>query len=113
MTRIRIYCNPDSRRCLRRARRYLLFDWLHRVVVSTAAPPGGPLQAGETVVQDLDSGKLLRGAEALDCIWRHLPLYLPMRLLLRIPSMRHKADHTMGGGDTRTGMPKRHITRRW
>lgn len=113
MTRIRIYCSPGSPECLSRARKYLLFDWLHRVVVSTASPPGGPLAAGETVVQDLDSGKLLRGADALDCIWRHVPLYLPMRLLLRIPAIWHKADQAMTGSGIRAGAPRRHVTRRW
>lgn len=111
MTRIRIYCNPDSADCLRRTRKYLLFDWLHRLVVSTSTPPGGPLAVGEVVVQDLDTGKLARGAAALDCIFRHVPLYMPMRLLLRIPPIWRKADKTMVGRD---GKPQRRaITRRW
>jgi len=111
MTRIRIYCNPDSSDCLRRARKYQVLDWLHRVVVSTATPPGGPLAVGETAVQDLDTGKLMRGAAALDCLWRHIPLYLPMRPLLRIPAVWRKADRTMAGRD---GKPQRRaITRRW
>jgi len=112
MTRLRIYCNPQSLDCLRRARRYLFFDWLHRLVLSTATPPGGPLAVGETVVQDLDTGQLVRGAAALDCMWKHIPLYLPMRPLLRIPSIWRRADKTMTGRDRKPKQP-RVITRRW
>lgn len=113
MTRIRIYCNPDSSDCLRRARKYLSFDWLHRVVVSTATPPGGPLAAGEVAVQDLDTGKLARGAAALDCICRHLPLYMPLRPLLRIPAIWRKADMTMAGRSRQARERRKPVTRRW
>jgi len=98
---------------MRRARRYLLLDWLHRVVVSTATPPGGPLAVGETAVQDLDTGKLVRGAAAFDCLCKHIPLYLPLRLFLRIPAVWRKADKAMVGRDRRPKEKRRQITRRW
>jgi hypothetical protein len=113
MTRLRIYCRPDSPDCLRRAHRYLSLDWLHRVVLSTATPPGGPLAVGETVVQDLDTGRLVRGAAAFDCLCKHIPLYLPMRLLLRIPPIWRKAEQTMAGLGERANEQRRQITRRW
>lgn len=113
MTRLRIYCNPQSLDCIRRARRYLFFDWLHRLVLSTATPPGGPLAVGETAVQDLDTGKLVRGAAAFDCLCKHIPLYLPMRLFLRIPPIWRKAEKAMAGGGERLREKQRQITRRW
>lgn len=113
MTRIRLYAHPDCTRCLRHARIHLSFDWLHRLVISTATPPGGPLAVGETVVQDLDTGALLRGASALDCLCRHIPVYQPMRLLLRIPAISRKADKAMAGRDGLPQQQRRHVTRRW
>ena len=112
MTRIRIYTRSDCPSCLRHVRMHLFFDWLHRIVISTAVPPGGPLAMGETMVQDLDTGKLVRGAAALDCICKHIPLYLPMRLLLRIPAVWRKADMAMAGRDEPREQ-RRHVTRRW
>lgn len=113
MTRIRIYCNPDSRECMRHARMYLFFDWLRRIVVSTAVPPGGALAVGEVVVQDLDSGKLVRGALALDCIYRHIPLYMPARLFLRLPPVWRKAEQYMSGEGKAKAERRRPTTRRW
>jgi hypothetical protein len=113
MTQIRLYNNPACVSCARHARVHKFFDWFHKVVISTSTPPGGPLAVGETVVQDLDSGQLIHGAAALDCLCRHIPLYLPMRLLLLIPAVWRKADKAMAGRD---GLPKeqrRPITRRW
>lgn len=92
MTHIRIYLDPSCDSCLRHARMHLFFDWFHRVVVSTAAPPGGRVVDGDVVVQELDSGRLLRGARALACICRHIPLYAPARLLLALPPVRRAVD---------------------
>jgi hypothetical protein len=113
MTHIRLYNNPACVSCLRHARMHLFFDWFHHVVLSTATPPGGPLAVGETAVQNLDTGQLVRGAAALDCLCRHIPLYLPMRLLLRIPAVRRRAERAMTGRDEVPQQRRRPITRRW
>src|SRR5437660_9202580 len=84
MKRIRVYRNPNCARCAKFAKIARFFDWLGRLDHSTEAPRTGPLRIGEVVVEDLSSGRLFRGAEGIDMIWRHIPAYAPFRLLLRV-----------------------------
>lgn len=97
MKRIRIYRNPDCAKCGRFARAHLFFDWLGRAEVSTVVPASGPLAMGEVVVEELPTGRVLRGAEALRAISREIPLYAPLRLLLKLPAVRRAVDREMAG----------------
>jgi hypothetical protein len=97
MERIRIYRNPDCPKCARYARMHQRLDWFGRVSVSTATPATGALGLGEVVVEELDSGRMLRGADALERIFREIPLYLPLLPLLKIPALRGRADREMSG----------------
>ena len=97
MRRIRIYRNPDCAKCARYARMHARLDWLGRIENSIAAPRTGPLAMGEVVVEELATGRILRGAEALARISREIPAYAPMLLLLKLPAVRRAADKEMGG----------------
>jgi hypothetical protein len=97
MKRIRIYRNPHCAKCARYARTHKFFDWFDRVEVSTATPATGPLGLGEVVVRELRSGRVLGGADALELIFREIPIYAPLRPLLKIPVLRAKADRQMSG----------------
>lgn len=108
MNTIRIYRNPACAKCARYARVHRFFDWRRRVEISTAVPPTGPLAMGEVVVQDIRSGRILRGAEALARICREIPAYAPLRLLLRFPAVRRAADRELAGcGGASCGLPRR------
>jgi hypothetical protein len=98
MKTIRVYRNPDCRRCARYARVGHALDWRDRLETSTATPETGPLRPGEIVVEELASGKLHRGAAALDLIVRQIPLYAPVGLLLRFSSFRRYIDRELSGG---------------
>ena len=97
MKTIRVYRNPDCRRCARYARVGHALDWRDRLETSTATPETGPLRPGEIVVEELASGKLHRGAAALDLIVRQIPLYAPVGLLLRFSSFRRYIDRELSG----------------
>lgn len=97
MKTIRVYRNPDCRRCARFARVGHLLDWRDRLEASTAIPKTGPLRLGEIAVEELASGNFHRGAAALDLIARQIPLYAPLRLLLRFSSFRHYIDRELSG----------------
>ena len=71
---------------------HLRLDWLDRVDDTTEPPPSGPLRIGEIVVHDLRDGRLLHGADAVEAIFRAVPLYWPALVLLRIPVLRRRAD---------------------
>jgi hypothetical protein len=96
MRRIRIYHNPDCARCARHARAHKFFDWFDRVDVSTATPATGPLGLGEVVVRELATGRVLGGSDALELICCQIPLYAPMRLLLKIPALRDRVAKESG-----------------
>ena len=66
-------------------------DWLDRVDDTTATPRSGPLRVGQIVVEDLRTGRLHGGAEAVEAIFRQIPLYWPMLPLLKIPALRRRA----------------------
>jgi hypothetical protein len=103
MHRIRIYHDPHCSRCARRARAHKFFDWFGRVEVSTGTPATGSLRPGEVVVRELRTGRVLGGADALELICREIPLYTPLRPLLKIPALRAKADREMSGSSNEIG----------
>ncbi len=97
MKTIRVYRNPDCRRCARFARVGHVLDWRNRLETSTATPKTGSLRPGEIVVEELVSGNFHRGAAALDLIVRQIPLYAPVRLLLGFSIFRRYIDRELSG----------------
>ena len=97
MKRIRVYRHAHCVKCARFARAGLFFDWLDRMEVSTETPTTRSLRLGEVVVEDLESGRIKKGAEGIDLIFRHIPAYAPFRLLLRVPSLRHSVEKEVSG----------------
>jgi len=95
---IRIHRHPECHRCARIVRMHHRLDWLDRVDDTTTAPRTGALRMGEIVVEDLRDGRLLQGAEAVEAIFRAVPLYWPALLLLKIPALRRRADADARGG---------------
>lgn len=93
MPRIRIYHDPRCARCARHARAHKFFDWFDRVDISTATPATGPLGPGEVVVRELATGRVLGGSDALELICSQIPVYAPMRLLLKIPALRARVGY--------------------
>jgi hypothetical protein len=109
MKRIRVYRNADCAKCARFARVGLFFDWLDRLDASTETPTTGPLRLGEVVVEDLSTGRILKGAEGIDLIFRNIPMYAPFRLLLRVPSVCRYVEKEVSGceGDACEISPRR------
>src|SRR5690348_16482394 len=108
MRLIRIYRNPGCAECARYAHMHERLDWLGRIENSTTTPASGPLAMGEVVVEELATGRLLHGAEALALICRQIPAYAPLRLLLKIPALRRAADREMAGcNDGSCELPKK------
>src|ERR1700733_7638708 len=106
MKMIRVYRNPDCRRCARYARVGTALDWRDRLETSTETPKTGALRPGEIVVEELANGNLHRGAAALDLIARQIPLYAPVRLLLRFSSFRRYIGRELSGcGGTSCELP--------
>jgi hypothetical protein len=97
MKTIRVYRHPDCRKCARYARVGHMLDWRDRLETSAAIPKTGPLRPGEIVVEDLASGDFHHGAAALDLIARQIPLYAPVRFLLRFPFFRSNIDRELSG----------------
>jgi hypothetical protein len=91
MKTVRIYRHPDCPRCARIARMHHRFDWLDCVEDTTAPPRNGMLRVGQIVVEDLRTGELHGGAEAVEAIFRQIPLYWPILPLLKIPALRRRA----------------------
>ena len=61
MAKIRIYRNPQCKRCARIARFHKYFDWANRIELSVSEPKSGPLALGEIAVEDLATGTMLLG----------------------------------------------------
>ena len=99
MKMIRVYRNPDCAKCARFAKVARFFDWFDRVDHSTEAPKTGSLRLGEAVVEDLSDGRILCGAEGIELIWRHIPVYTPFRLLFGVPAFRRLVDKGVSGCD--------------
>lgn len=97
MKRIIVYRNKDCSKCEKWARMNNIFDWLNRVEASTAIPPCGPLEMGEIVVEDLQTGELIHGVEAVRKIYRQVPAYWILLPLLRIPAFAHYVDRETRG----------------
>lgn len=97
MKRIRVYRNAHCAKCARFAKAGLFFDWLDRLDASTETPATGPLRLGEVVVEDLSSGRILKGAEGIDLIFRNIPVYASFRLLLKVPPLRRYVEKEVSG----------------
>ena len=107
MKTVRVYRNPDCRKCATWARWHARLDWFDRVETSTDTPQGhAPLRIGEVVVEDLRDWTLHDGAEALALLAREVPAYRPLLALLSIRFIRRAADRGMRGtGDASCGLP--------
>jgi hypothetical protein len=106
MKRITIHHHPDCTRCRRIARTHKVLDWLGRVWISTDIPATGPLVPGEIAVEDARTGETLQGVEAVRLIFRQIPAYWPLRLLLLIPWVARKVDADVRGcGGGRCALP--------
>jgi predicted DCC family thiol-disulfide oxidoreductase YuxK len=92
MKTVRIHRHPDCPRCARIVRMHHRLDWLGRIEDTTAPARSGALRMGEIVVEDLRTGRLLHGADAVEAILRAVPLYWPLLPLLAIPAVRRRAD---------------------
>jgi hypothetical protein len=92
MKTIRIHRHPDCPRCARLAALHHRFDWLDRIEDTTSPAPDGPVRRGEIAVAEMRTGRVLRGAEAVEAICGAVPLYWPALPLLRIPAIRRRAD---------------------
>lgn len=98
MKTILIHRHPGCPRCARLAAMHQRLDWLGRVADTTEPPPGRPpLQMGEIAVQDLRTGQLLHGIDAVRAISGQVPLYWPLLPLLRIPPIARRADQNTRG----------------
>jgi hypothetical protein len=97
MEKIRVYRHADCAKCARFAKVGLFFDWLDRMDVSTDTPTTGPLRLGEVVVEDLSSGRIKKGAEGIELIFRNIPAYTPFLLLLRVPPLRRYVEKEVSG----------------
>jgi hypothetical protein len=95
---IRIYRHPECKRCAKIVRLHHALDWLDRIEDTAQTPPGHtPLRKGEILVEDLRDGRWLEGIHAVRAIFRQIPLYFPLRLLLRIPYFAQRADEDARG----------------
>jgi hypothetical protein len=97
MKRIRVYRNKDCAKCEKWARMHKVFDWLNRVEASTEVPPCGPLEMGEIVVEDLQTGEIFHGVEGIRKIFRQIPVYFILLPLLYIPAMARYVDKEVRG----------------
>jgi hypothetical protein len=100
MKTIRVYHNPQCAKCARFASVARFLDWFDRVDHSTEPPTSGPLRLGEVVVEELGSGRMLRGARGMELIWRNIPACTPFRLLLKVSAFRRYLDRELSGCDS-------------
>lgn len=42
-------------------------------------------------------GRIFRGADGIDLIWRNIPAYAPFRLLFRVPAFRRCVEKGVSG----------------
>jgi hypothetical protein len=95
--RIVVYHNHDCAKCRRIARVHRLFDWLNRVETSTDESKTGPLLPGEIAVEDLRTGAIVKGLDAVRLVGRNVPAYALFLPFLRIPSIARKIDREVRG----------------
>ncbi len=108
MKAIVIFHNPRCGRCRRIARTHEAFDWLDRIEVSTEEPRTGALALGEIAVEDLRSGHISKGVEAVRLIARQIPIYFPLRVLSHLPAIARYIDRqTRGCADGSCELPDR------
>lgn len=100
MKRVMIHRHPDCARCARIARVHRAFDWLNRIAVSTAAPPGGAVRRGQIAVIDLATGARVRGADGFRLICRNVPAYGLLLPLLHVPAFRRRMEREIDPGAT-------------
>ena len=55
------------------------------------------MRLGEIAVQDLSTGAIVRGADAVALLCRHLPVYWWFLPLLHVPAVRDYADRYAAG----------------
>ena len=109
MKRITVYRNKDCERCRKFARANKYLDWLNQVESSTATPRIGPLAIGEIAVEVKKTGEIRQGVDAVRTIWRHIPLYMPLLPLLRIPAIARMVDREVRGcGGSSCAIPPAH-----
>ena len=94
---IRVYRNKDCARCEKFARAHKFLDWLNRVDTSTEDPACGPMAMGEIVVEDLKTGEILHGVDAVRKIYWQIPAYWVLLPLLRIPAIARYVDREVRG----------------
>ncbi|EDY21660.1 hypothetical protein CfE428DRAFT_0905 [Chthoniobacter flavus Ellin428] len=63
---------------------------------------------GEIVIEDYATGKIHRGVEGVELIYRNIPLFMLLRPLLKIPAFRRYVDREVRGcnGDACAVTPK-------
>ena len=54
---------------------------------------------GEIVVEDLATLRIARGVDAFELLCRCIPVYAPLRLLLKLGSFRRLIDRQLSGCD--------------
>jgi hypothetical protein len=107
MKTIRLYRNPGCAKCARLARIHHGLDWLNRFEDTTEVPPTGALSLGEIAVQDLASGKTLKGLECFRLLCKHVPAYWPGLLLLHFQPFRRYVEREVGGcGEASCELPQ-------
>jgi hypothetical protein len=94
---IRLYRHPQCQRCARFARWHRRLDWLGRFEDCTLTPPPGPLRMGEVMVEDLRSGRMLRGAGGFALLCRQIPAYWLLLPALMLPHVRRGIDREWSG----------------
>ena len=98
MRTIRLFRNPDCARCARIAATHRRFDWLRRFEDSTATPPGSaPLRIGEIAVQDLGTGRVLKGIECLRLLFRQIPAYWAALPFTYVGPVRRRLERDIRG----------------
>jgi len=97
MKTLRVYRNPHCAKCARFAKVSHFLDWLDRLEPSTETPSTGPLRMGEVVVEDLATGRMLRGAEGIEKVWRNVPALMLLLPLFWVPAFRRYVDREVRG----------------
>ncbi|HEX3658015.1 MAG TPA: hypothetical protein VHV55_19665 [Pirellulales bacterium] len=97
MKRIIVYRNKDCERCRKFAKANKYLDWLNQVESSTETPRCGPLAVGEIAVEVIETGEIFKGVDAVRTIWRHIPAYMLLLPLLRIPAIARAVDRESRG----------------
>ena len=97
MKMLRVYRNPHCAKCARFAKVNHFLDWLNRLEPSTEIPPTGPLRMGEVVVEELATGRIHRGAEGIEMVWRQVPAFMLLLPLFWVPAFRRYVDREVRG----------------